>query len=1282
MRYSLFFDPLFDPRVFGEPSGGGGGGGGSSSSDDDDKPAQKPTLTKADNTIGQVSKTGQYAGDGFEWVETTTSGGTQFLTRTYTGAGKDNGLGQDVRFGNTAQKDEKEAIAQISLNEGSAFAASPASATDIPANEIGIPTGFFPESDSYAEQVGQTDYEPTVKYIQPVTGGLGVNFDADAVAKTIAAEPAVDTTPDTSPRPKPRPEPEPEPVETGPAFDYTGVSVGELGRGAPEDTLPPGTVEYKGGVDPELEVLSALKNSSSDPVGEGLMNTGEYLMAQDYENQKADSPAMAGTQFASAGNLSGLATDFSPLTIPLMDETVTKLDPMSAQEASFDQPSSGVGLTDDDMGLPSGPVDFSQFEPDNKSLLNIGTTDLLPGLAAQGGEQVVSGILETARDLNVPGSGAEFVQDPMYKYRAAGLGDMSGLDRMTDEQYLYRTGDLASQETGSAAMRLPNATTVVENVLQNIADKEFAEMRENIEKLSPETRELVQSPAVTIPNKFGYGLDQVDPAFARPLGEDPNKLNLSGIKVDPMAAGAQTILTSPAFLATLGTSFVNPYAGATLGGTLAGGEGQRSINAEIDEALESGVLQNTPQYQEYLTALNASENTAGLSQADKDARIVGQLQNDASRGLIPLNFLAAGVSAITPGLLKSGRSGAVASPFIEGVEEGPFETALTNRALLGATDIEKKVDPSELASESLVGGLTATGPSVVSLVSPRKKVSTKDDTTDTKAFVPTSATAGQIATDPAGIQTEYEKASGVDTTQMRPEIAPDRVTVAEMLIEKQLEDEGYIKDLTELNDLNVTEQEIKLAQERAKTNLMDKDAKMLRALVEDSVVNTGGISAELVEEMNAKLDSAVVARITQEAFNNPLVTKDGETRVDLGIQKAAIEDALRRPPSGIEQAMLPTVDAQTSIPTVDRTAPKDNTAKEDSAVARAQEDQAVFDAANEALAESRREASLDQPTGDMVDQAIAAGVDSIQDLRNLRAENDASVTFADAIKLVNETGKVSPSYLQRQLQITYTKANELVNEMQDQGLVSEANYVGKRTVNTDAVAEAARETSLEQPASQPTPEVAEEVSGIEQVAETKDTTPKPSPFTEEGRKGITALNTSPSKVNLSQTEEEVVVDTKPPAQTQTETEQTSSAQTTVETEPTDGSTTVEIDKTASKVASSIDPPESPDDEDEAVEVEVDDTPEAGAETETGATVELNLDLPFVAPDIVKDENGNDTFKCPDDSYTLVQGPDGPTCKKNERASRMRAGRSLSPYTRLNIPEGYKGPGQKRESPRA
>ena len=190
-----------------------------SSSDDDNK----SSLTKG-NTIGQVSKTGQYAGDGFEWVETTTSGGSEFLTRTYTGAGKDNGLGQDVLFGNTAEKDLKETIAQISLNEGSAFASSPASATDIPANDFGIPTGFFPESESYAEQVGQADYTPTMPYgdseaettktfsetfaEERAKQGDGGTFTYEGKEYTTDLAPEVDTTPDTSIRPEARPEPE------------------------------------------------------------------------------------------------------------------------------------------------------------------------------------------------------------------------------------------------------------------------------------------------------------------------------------------------------------------------------------------------------------------------------------------------------------------------------------------------------------------------------------------------------------------------------------------------------------------------------------------------------------------------------------------------------------------------------------------------------------------------------------------------------------------------------------------------------------------------------------------------------------------------------------------------------------------------------------------------------------------------------------------------------------------------------------------------------------------
>ena len=1062
MRYSLenpFFSWQFDRRVFGEP--GGGAAASSSKDDDDDKPAKKPTLTKADNTIGQVSKTGQYAGDGFEWVETTTSGGSQFLTRTYTGTGKDNGLGQDVRFGNTAQKDEKEAIAQISLNEGSAFAGSKASATDIPANEIGIPTGFFPASDSYAEQVGQTDYEPTVKYIDPVTGVAKVPGEESIVAKSkrliqeAKDRAAVDTTVDTSPRP----EPKPEPVETGPAFDYTGVSMGELGRGAPEDTLPPGTVNYAGGVNPEMEVLSALKNSSSDPVGQGLMSTGEFLMAQDYENQKADSPALAGTQFASAGNLSGLATDFSPLNIPLMDETVTTLDPMSAQEASFDQPSSGVGLTDDDMGLPSEPVDFSKLE--EKESLKDSLIKVL------GSEDVVSKFLGI--DQTPLGDATKNISAGAAK----GTGTLLKGAGQTYDQIFRQDDDPLTPYDESGLFK---AGDKVFGFGEEMSDA-FADMSDRYEG-----KEEIFKNLKPYEDVVGYGPGQVDRTLLQAAGKKPGDVVQMGADtgfdlstaVQKGAEGAGSTAL-PLILST-----VNPLLGIASGQQSVVGE----LSTELDRFIASDPrIKNTQLYQDALAANQGNE-----------AEAIRAIQQQArAKTQAPAAGLGGGATAAQFALLSK------ANPLLSLAGSGAVETGqeaaepIVTNAILNSLMPElnlpiQKKDVYESGAAGGFGGISVAGP--VTGIQQLATSKGPDVTTEgpkqpggDQTFTPTSATAGQTATDPAGIQTEYEKAAGLDTTPMRPEIAPDRVTVAEMLMDQQLEDQGAI-DVTDLQDLGLTLEEMQTAADRAITNRMDKDAKMLRALAEDSVVNTGGISAELVEEMNSKLDSAVVARITQEAFNNPLVTKEGETRVDLGIQKAAIEAALQRPPSGIEQAMLPSAESQPEI----------------------------------------------------------------------------------------------------------------------------------------------------------------------------DTT-SPSPFTPEGRKQIEA-QTGPSKVNLSPAEN-VEGTTNIPAVEQTVAQEEQTKDETTPFIPVIEQTTIP----------------SEDDEEETVEVEVDDTPET--ETETGATVEI--DLPFVPPEVTTDSDGNNTFKCPDDSYTLVAGPDGPICKKDVKRTRMRAGRSLSPYTRLNIPEGYKGPGQKTKT---
>ena len=136
-------------------------GGGSTASTSNNDPGPPPQAQAQKNTIGSVSQTGQYAGDGFEFVEN--EGG--YLTRTYTGANEDAGLGQDVITGGTSDKATKEAIANISLNEGSAFAGSAASATDGDLLNLLNPdiegTG---QSGSYAEQVGQVDYTPTLTY--------------------------------------------------------------------------------------------------------------------------------------------------------------------------------------------------------------------------------------------------------------------------------------------------------------------------------------------------------------------------------------------------------------------------------------------------------------------------------------------------------------------------------------------------------------------------------------------------------------------------------------------------------------------------------------------------------------------------------------------------------------------------------------------------------------------------------------------------------------------------------------------------------------------------------------------------------------------------------------------------------------------------------------------------------------------------------------------------------------------------------------------------------------
>ena len=60
--------------------------------------------------------------------------------------------------------------------------------------------------------------------------------------------------------------------------------------------------------------------------------------------------------------------------------------------------------------------------------------------------------------------------------------------------------------------------------------------------------------------------------------------------------------------------------------------------------------------------------------------------------------------------------------------------------------------------------------------------------------------------------------------------------------------------------------------------------------------------------------------------------------------------------------------------------------------------------------------------------------------------DDKDELYQSALKLVKNEGKASTSFLQRKLQIGYNRAARIIDMMEEKGIVSKANHVGKREV--------------------------------------------------------------------------------------------------------------------------------------------------------------------------------------------------------------------------------------------
>ena len=59
---------------------------------------------------------------------------------------------------------------------------------------------------------------------------------------------------------------------------------------------------------------------------------------------------------------------------------------------------------------------------------------------------------------------------------------------------------------------------------------------------------------------------------------------------------------------------------------------------------------------------------------------------------------------------------------------------------------------------------------------------------------------------------------------------------------------------------------------------------------------------------------------------------------------------------------------------------------------------------------------------------------------------EADELYNQAVDIIKSEGKASTSFLQRKLQIGYNRAARIIDMMEDKGLVTKANHVGKREV--------------------------------------------------------------------------------------------------------------------------------------------------------------------------------------------------------------------------------------------
>ncbi|MEM1391660.1 MAG: DNA translocase FtsK, partial [Pseudomonadota bacterium] len=75
----------------------------------------------------------------------------------------------------------------------------------------------------------------------------------------------------------------------------------------------------------------------------------------------------------------------------------------------------------------------------------------------------------------------------------------------------------------------------------------------------------------------------------------------------------------------------------------------------------------------------------------------------------------------------------------------------------------------------------------------------------------------------------------------------------------------------------------------------------------------------------------------------------------------------------------------------------------------------------------------------------ASNIDAVLGLTGGNTDGEDAL-YDQAVQIAITDRKCSTSYIQRKLAIGYNKAARLVEQMEDEGIVSPANHVGKREI--------------------------------------------------------------------------------------------------------------------------------------------------------------------------------------------------------------------------------------------